>query len=90
VEHASRTQLFAKPAHPYTQALFDAVPKIGAGRRKRAALGATLGGNVGSQTERHRGCAFADRCAQVQARCREDAPELRDIGDGHMASCHFV
>ncbi|MFP6773904.1 MAG: oligopeptide/dipeptide ABC transporter ATP-binding protein [Alphaproteobacteria bacterium] len=86
VEQASRTQLFAKPAHPYTQALFDAVPKIGAGRRKRPALGS----QISSQTQRHKGCAFADRCAQVQSRCREEIPSLRKIDNGHMASCHYA
>ncbi len=86
VERASRRQLFAKPAHPYTQALFDAVPRIGAGRRRRT----TLPGNVGSQTRQAAGCAFADRCPKAQSRCTGEAPELRKIDNGHMASCHFA
>jgi peptide/nickel transport system ATP-binding protein len=86
VERASRTQLFAKPAHPYTQALFDAVPRIGAGRRRRT----TLQGNVGSQTRLATGCAFADRCPNVQTRCSSEMPKLRKIDNGHMASCHFA
>ena len=86
VEHASREQLFAKPLHPYTRALFEAVPRIKAGRRKRA----VLAGNVGSQTAQSTGCAFADRCPNVQSRCREEMPELRKIDNGHMASCHFA
>jgi peptide/nickel transport system ATP-binding protein len=86
VEYASRAQLFARPAHPYTQALFEAVPRIGAGRRKRA----LLQGSVGSQTRQGGGCAFADRCPRVQSRCRRERPELRKIDNGHMASCHFA
>ncbi len=86
VERASRRQLFAKPAHPYTQALFDAVPRIGAGRRRRT----TLQGNVGSQTRQAAGCAFADRCPKAQPRCTTEMPALRKIDDGHMASCHFT
>ena len=86
VERASRAQLFARPAHPYTQALVEAVPRIGAGRRKRA----SLQGNVGSQTEQNSGCAFAERCPIVQTRCRAEIPELRKIDNGHMASCHFA
>ena len=86
VEHASRVQLFANPVHPYTQALFDAVPRIGAGRRRRT----TLQGHVGSQTQAPGGCAFADRCPKAQPRCSEEMPELRKIDDGHMASCHFA
>jgi len=86
VEHASRARLFSKPAHPYTQALFDAVPRIGATRRTRA----VLHGDVGSQTRVTTGCAFADRCPQVQSRCTTEAPELRKIDNGHIASCHFA
>jgi peptide/nickel transport system ATP-binding protein len=86
VERASRAQLFAKPRHPYTQALFDAVPRIGAGRRRRT----TLQGNVGSQTRQVAGCAFADRCPSAAPRCSVEIPELRKIDDGHMASCHFA
>ena len=86
VEHASRARLFSKPAHPYTQALFDAVPRIGARRRTRT----VLHGDVGSQTRVTAGCAFADRCPQVQSRCTTEAPELRKIDNGHMASCHFA
>ena len=86
VERASRAQLFAKPVHPYTRALFDAVPRIGAGRRRRA----TLQGNVGSQTRQATGCAFADRCPKAQPRCTSELPELRKIDNGHMASCHFA
>jgi len=86
VERASRAQLFAKPRHPYTQALFDAVPRIGAGRRRRT----TLQGNVGSQTRQATGCAFADRCPKAAPRCSVEIPELRKIDEGHMASCHFA
>ena len=86
VERASRARLFASPAHPYTQALFEAVPRIGAGRRRRT----TLRGGVGSQTKQANGCAFADRCPKVQPRCSEERPELRKIDNGHMASCHFA
>ena len=86
VEQATRAQLFAKPSHPYTQALFEAVPKIGTGRRRRA----TLQGNVGSQTKPVGGCAFADRCPRAGARCSTEMPKLRKIDHGHMASCHFA
>ena len=86
VERASRAQLLAKPRHLYTQALFEAVPRIGAGRRRRTALQ----GNVGSQTRQAAGCAFADRCPRAAPRCSVEMPELRKIDEGHMASCHFA
>ncbi|MDP6689864.1 MAG: ATP-binding cassette domain-containing protein [Alphaproteobacteria bacterium] len=90
VELAGRAQLFAKPCHPYTKALFDAVPRIGAGRRSGADRASTLQGSVSSQTRQITGCAFADRCPRAESRCLDEAPELRRIDDGHMASCHFA
>ena len=86
VERASRAQLLAKPRHLYTQALFEAVPRIGAGRRRRTALQ----GTVGSQTRPAAGCAFADRCPRAAPRCSVEMPELRKIDEGRMASCHFA
>jgi len=90
VEHASRAQLFAEPAHPYTQALFDAVPQISSGRRTKAERRMTLQGNVGTQTRRATGCAFAERCAKAETRCFAENPELQEIDNGHLASCHFA
>ena len=94
VEYASRAQLFTKAMHPYTQALFDAVPRMAtgtaAGRRTKAKRRVTLQGNVGTQTRRATGCPFAERCPKAETRCFEEMPELRKIDNGHMASCHFA
>ncbi|MBM3555728.1 MAG: ATP-binding cassette domain-containing protein, partial [Alphaproteobacteria bacterium] len=72
VEQGPAQSLFARPMHPYTVALLDAVPRPEAGRRPKR----VLAGGVASQTEIPRGCAFAERCPRAAARCREARPEL--------------
>ena len=87
VEQAPVDRIFADPRHPYTQALLEAVPQPTPGRRRRRAK---LKGTVPSQTELPQGCAFAARCPRAEARCLAEAPELRVMGDGHRAACHFA
>ena len=86
VETGASELLLASPAHPYTRALIDAAPKLQAARRRAPAPApAPTPALAGSQP----GCAYAPRCAFAQARCREEAPELRPLGDGRQAACHF-
>jgi peptide/nickel transport system ATP-binding protein len=80
VETGSSEKLLAAPAHPYTRALIDAAPKLQTARRRSPAPVLE-----GPQT----GCAYASRCAFAQARCREEAPELRTLAEGRQAACHF-
>lgn len=87
VEQAPAGRLFEAPAHPYTRALIESVPKIGAGRRRGRAA---LKGSVQAQTAELSGCPFAPRCPRVESRCHGEAPRLREIDNGHMASCHFA
>ncbi|SLN12110.1 ABC transporter ATP-binding protein [Oceanibacterium hippocampi] len=87
VERGRTEALFARPSHPYTRALLDAVPRPGVGRAKR---GAALKGTVMSQTALGTGCAFADRCPMAKPRCLEEAPPLRDLGDHHLSACHYA
>lgn len=87
VEQAPTAALFRQPAHPYTQALLDAVPQVGAGRRRRRVK---LQGGVTTQTRLPTGCAFAARCPRVEARCHSEAPALRTVAPGHVAACHFA
>lgn len=85
VEVAGREALFARPAHPYTRALLDSVPRIGAGRR---VPGRALQGDIPSPMAPPPGCAFHPRCARASAVCREVVPVLQAVAAGHSAACH--
>ncbi|WP_374342664.1 dipeptide ABC transporter ATP-binding protein [Azonexus sp.] len=85
VEVASRDEFFARPRHPYTQALFAALPD--AARRGRRL--ATIPGQVPALDAMPAGCRFAERCPQAMPVCRERAPEWRDVGGGHAVRCHW-
>jgi oligopeptide/dipeptide ABC transporter ATP-binding protein len=88
VELAPRDLLLRQPAHPYTRALIDAVPRIEDGRRRRPALG----GDVPSSIDPPPGCAFHPRCPRAEARCRAERPMLGPPSGraaAHQAACHF-
>lgn len=83
VEQATVTDLFAHPAHPYTQGLMRSVPDPRRGRQRRLP---EIPGIVPSLREPIVGCSFAPRCPFAIDICRE-APSLRDVGSGHAAAC---
>ncbi|MFT6557806.1 ABC transporter ATP-binding protein [Sneathiella sp.] len=86
VEKGRTEDLFARPAHPYTRILLDAVPKPAAGNKRNRIR---LSGNVTGQTEKRSGCSFQDRCPMATNRCKEEAPKLRKVESDHLAACHF-
>ncbi|MCI0571502.1 MAG: ATP-binding cassette domain-containing protein [Myxococcaceae bacterium] len=97
VEEAPRETLFARPRHPYTDALLSAVPDPRPGRRRARVV---LDGDVPSPLSPPPGCVFHPRCPLYarltegeRARCRGESPELRTLDDGvpsaHVA-CHFA
>jgi oligopeptide/dipeptide ABC transporter ATP-binding protein len=87
VEMTDKTSLFAMPLHPYTEALLSAVPipKASARRRQRV----ILKGDVPSPINPPAGCHFHTRCPYVHARCRTEAPPLREVVPQHWAACHL-
>lgn len=89
VEQAPRARLFADPLHPYTWALFSAVPRIGR-RRGKGQQRLRLEGDPPSPIDLPRGCRFAGRCPFAEERCREEEPALRAVGDRHRVACHLV
>ena len=82
VESGPAGEVFARPRHPYTQALVDAIPDPA--RRGRAEV---LEGEAAAVVVD--GCRFAPRCRFVQERCRVERPALRSLGPAHDAACHF-
>jgi oligopeptide/dipeptide ABC transporter ATP-binding protein len=88
IEIAPRAELFATPSHPYTQALLDAVPRIGRGR---ARVRRTIKGEMPSPLAPPPGCVFHPRCPKVQAVCRTMPPALQPAPGrpAQLAACHF-
>jgi oligopeptide transport system ATP-binding protein len=86
VEIASSRALYTDPKHPYTEALLSAVPIPDPSvKRKRI----VLTGDVPNPINPPKGCHFHPRCPKAMDRCRNEAPVLRDLGEGHMAACHL-
>jgi len=89
VELAERDALYQRPHHPYTQALFAAVP-VPDPSLARNYHRAALGGEVPSPINPPSGCRFHPRCPLAQAICLTDEPPLRRVESGHDVACHFA
>jgi oligopeptide/dipeptide ABC transporter ATP-binding protein len=87
VEMTHKTTLFEMPLHPYTEALLSAVPIPRARSRGRNRV--ILSGDVPSPINPPSGCHFHTRCQYAMARCRVEAPPLREVVAGHLAACHL-
>ena len=85
VEIAPAGELFAAPAHPYTQALLAEIPRID--RKKRNYV--PIKGEIPSPMAPPSGCHFHPRCPHAMARCSAEAPALREIATGRLAACHL-
>jgi peptide/nickel transport system ATP-binding protein len=86
VEVASREEFFTRPSHPYTQALFAALPEVS----RRGLKLTTIPGQVPPLSAMPAGCRFADRCAHVIPICRTVSPDWREVGTGHEVRCHWT
>jgi peptide/nickel transport system ATP-binding protein len=86
VELADTATLFARPQHPYTRMLLDAVPDLAMSGRPRT----PVAGEVPNPLEPPSGCAFHPRCPHADARCRTERPQLRRSPAGSLAACHAV
>jgi len=89
VEEATVDQLFASPAHPYTQGLIRSIPRIDFDSTLKQRLEA-IPGSVPKLINPPKGCRFAPRCQHASDRCIQEMPELRDIASGHKVACHFT
>jgi peptide/nickel transport system ATP-binding protein len=89
VEEASVEDLFASPAHPYTQGLIRSIPRLDLDSAHKQRLHA-IPGSVPKLILPPPGCRFAPRCPHANARCASEMPELRELSSGHRVACHFA
>ena len=87
VETANTKELFARPLHPYTEALLSSVPKPDPRLERRRKIPQ---GEVADPAHPPSGCRFHPRCPYVQPRCAQDQPELREFPGGRTVACHFA
>jgi peptide/nickel transport system ATP-binding protein len=85
VEVAPKAELFARPRHPYTRMLLDAIPDIGMSGRART----PVQGEVPNPLEPPSGCSFHPRCPHAKERCRSERPLQQMLG-GIRIACHAV
>jgi oligopeptide transport system ATP-binding protein len=86
VEESPTEDLFSGPRHPYTQALFSAVPDSSRDSLRDRII---LPGEIPSYTDSLRGCVFHTRCPRAADLCRTAQPEARQTGPEHLTRCHF-
>jgi oligopeptide/dipeptide ABC transporter ATP-binding protein len=87
VEFAPAEDIFASPLHPYTQALFGAIPVPDVDNLRELTV---LEGNVPSPINPPSGCRFHTRCPLAQEICTQKEPILRQIRSNRMVACHLV
>jgi oligopeptide transport system ATP-binding protein len=87
VETGRREVIFRRQLHPYTKALFSAIPSPDPDEVGERII---LSGEVPSPVNPPGGCYFHPRCREVQERCKSEAPLLREVKEGHFVSCHFA
>ena len=85
VESAPATAFFDQPLHPYAQALLAEVPRLEA--RKKDFLAIT--GEIPSPLDPPSGCHFHPRCPHATERCRQEAPQLKEVEPGRWSACHL-
>jgi oligopeptide/dipeptide ABC transporter ATP-binding protein len=85
VEIAATTEIFAKPNHPYTQALLREVPRISVEPKEFA----PIKGEIPSPLNPPSGCHFHPRCPSATERCKQEKPQLKEIALQHWSACHL-
>ena len=86
VEVANYDQLYEKRYHPYTEALLSAIPQVDQEEQKERIH---LEGEVPSPYDPPSGCHFHTRCPKACDKCRQTAPELKEVAPGHYVACHL-
>ena len=85
VESAPAGELFARPNHPYTQALLAEAPTLEVRKKEFIAIK----GEIPSPLHPPSGCHFHPRCPHATARCKSERPEWKEVAPGHASACHL-
>jgi len=86
VETGKTEDIFAEPLHPYTKALFSAIPMPDPDLKRNRIV---LEGSIPSPANPPKGCKFHTRCSQCMERCKVEEPAVKDMGNGHKVRCHL-
>ena len=86
VEYADKKEIFAHPLHPYTVALFSAIPVPDPTVKMNRII---LEGSIPSPANPPAGCKFHTRCRECRGVCSQKAPRTIDVGNGHTVACHI-
>lgn len=86
VETGETKDIFENPLHPYTKALFSAIPMPDPDIKINRTI---LEGDIPSPVSPPSGCKFHTRCKECMAICKEKAPVEKDMGNGHIVKCHL-
>ena len=85
VEYGSKREMFDNPLHPYTKALFSAVPVPDPDSKIKRIV---LQGDIPSPANPPKGCKFHTRCSECMSACKLFQPKFTDLGGGHYVACH--
>lgn len=86
VETGATEDIFANPLHPYTKALFSAIPVPDPDMKRNRII---LEGSIPSPANPPAGCKFHTRCKDCMEICKTQEPVTKDMGNGHMVKCHL-
>ena len=86
VEYGATADIFKNPLHPYTEALFSAIPIPDPTIKMKRIV---LEGSIPSPANPPQGCKFHTRCAKCTERCKTEAPVQREVEPGHYVVCHL-
>ena len=87
MEFGNKKDIFDNPLHPYTQALFSAIPNPSPDEKSEKI---TLQGDIPSPANPPKGCRFHTRCPYATERCKCEVPAYREYEPGHFAACHML
>lgn len=87
MEFGSKKDIFENPLHPYTKALFSAIPQPDPDVKMNRIV---LNGDIPSPANPPKGCRFHTRCPYAKEICKHIIPEYKEYGEGHFAACHLL